>query len=315
LLDNLSYFKYSRDNAENYLDETFLFLGQDPKLDIYVSHVKKIKEYLTAVKVMLKEEEPQSKIDEYIRHLQKELRTFSNKSEFVCFAHACDTTLDAIRKDFSLLKKVSLLYIQHRDITDITPREWIQALIDSQSSRKKGHSGDLKLVDICLSKGFVEAKDWKDFRKYTKTVARFSKNNDDVFGINTVKKVLKLSLDISNQNKAPDLIVKKNSKWLIIEAKHINTSGGEQNKQINELINLISVKKKQENIYYIAFMDGAYSKKMLQLSDRHIATPALLASMTQKLCVQQKEIIENLGTNKNNFWLNTAGFIRFIDEI
>ncbi|MFH1956793.1 MAG: DpnII family type II restriction endonuclease [Patescibacteria group bacterium] len=291
-------------------------MEKDPHLDDYVKHIKKIKEFLTTIKVMTEKGENTKRIDEYIGYLQKELNAFSNKSEFVCFAHACDTTLNSIKKDFELLKKVTLLYIQYRDITEIAPKEWIQALIDSQSARKKGHSGDLKLVDICLLKGFVEAEDWEDFKNNSKVVARFSKDVDKVFGVKTVKQILGLNLSVKNQDKAPDLIIKKASKWLIVEAKHINSSGGEQNKQINELINLISIKEKQKNIYYISLMDGAYSNVLLSLTEKELEDMSLITSRrAKKKCSQQKDIIENLTANKNNYWLNTAGFIKFIDEI
>ncbi len=156
---NLCYFDYCIDNPEGDFGKSFIFLEKDPRLKDYVENTKQIKEYLTILKVRMKDKASSSDMDKYFRSLQECLNRYSNRSEFICFAHACDTTLDRLRNDLDLLKKVSSLYIQKRDITELTPYEWVQALIDSQSSRRKGRSGEKKLITFCQNMGFAEAKD------------------------------------------------------------------------------------------------------------------------------------------------------------
>ena len=49
----------------------------------------------------------------------------------------------------------------------------------------------------------------------------------------------------------------------LCEAKHLNTSGGGQDKQISELIEIMSLAENSKNIFYISFLDGTYSNILL----------------------------------------------------
>ena len=94
-----------------------------------------------------------------------------------------------------------------------------------------------------------------------------------------------------------DLIIKADKKIFLCEAKHLNTSGGGQDKQIAELIELLNIKENNKNVYFISFLDGKYSNKILD------------NSLTgTKISTQRIQIKEFLKNNPNNFWLNTAGF-------
>lgn len=106
------------------------------------------------------------------------------------------------------------------------------------------------------------------------------------------------------QNKKLDLIIKVNDKIFLCEAKHLNTSGGGQDKQIAELIEIISLKEHNKNIAYAAFLDGSYSNILLSG-----------AKGGEKLITQRKEIKEYLSRNPNNFWVNTAGFKSLISDL
>lgn len=146
---------------------------------------------------------------------------------------------------------------------------------------------------ILAKYGFLEIKSWTDFYKKQKCAAKFSK----IFNIKNVRKNLNIRLAAKKQNKKLDLIIKVNDKIFLCEAKHINTSGGEQDKQIAELIEIISLKEQNKNIFYVAFLDGSYSNILLSDSNRG-----------DKLTTQRKEIKKYLLRNPNNFWVNTAGF-------
>jgi hypothetical protein len=303
---NLSYFEYCKKKPEDTFEKSFLFLEKDPHLEEYVSNTKEIKTHLFALKLLLEKKESAEVLDKYFRSLQNCLGKYSNCSEFVCFAHACDTTLEHLKKDFLSLKKVTCLFLKKRDLTELTPEEWIQALIDSHSSRRKGNSGEKKLKQICQKFGFIEAKNWDTFENENRVFASFSKKAENPFGLKTVREKLKINLRMNDPTKAPDLLIKKGKKILIVEAKHLNVSGGGQNKQIQELIDFISIEENQKNVYYIAFMDGVYSNKILGQS------PAL---QTSKIRSQHEAILENLKRHPTNFWLNTAGFIRFLQNL
>ena len=81
-------------------------------------------------------------------------------------------------------------------------------------------------------------------------------------------------------------------------------SGGGQDKQISELIEIINLRENNKNIYYVAFLDGIYSNVLLNSVDGG-----------SKLKQQQNEIKKYLSMNYNNFWVNTAGFKQLASDI
>ena len=148
--------------------------------------------------------------------------------------------------------------------------------------------------------GFNEAESWDDFFTRKKCVAQFSK----VFSLKNVRDKLNIKIKTKKQNKDLDLIVKIDNKIFIVEAKHLNTSGGGQDKQIAELIEIINLKEKKENIFYIAFLDGNYSNILLDNK-----------KCGDKLKTQRKEIKKYLKNNARNFWLNTKGFENLFSDL
>ncbi len=315
LQNNLHYFKYSIANPEKHLGSEYVFLQTDPNLEDFVKNVKQIKEILIAIKVISENNKGLTDTEKYYKILQNSLNSYSNTSEFICFANACDVNLEMIKKDLILLKKITNLYIRNREITEITPREWVQALIDTHSSRKKGNSGENKLLKLCERHNYLKAENWNDFKNNRKAVAKFSRSTNNDFGIKQVKFNLGIKMKNESQNKAPDLLIKNNNRWIILEAKHINTTGGGQDKQIKELIKLISLKEDNKNIFYAAFMDGVYSNKILELTEPQIETPSKIKKGGKKIIQQKREIVKNLKARPNSHWFNTAGFIEFLKDL
>jgi|SRR3989344_5327965 len=108
---------------------------------------------------------------------------------------------------------------------------------------------------------------------------------------------------MKKQNKTLDLIIKARDRILLCEAKHLNTSGGGQDKQISELIEILSLNEKKD-ISYIAFLDGKYSNILLNDNEGG-----------NKIETQRKDINKFLKDNPNNYWLNTAGFEKLIFDL
>ena len=100
------------------------------------------------------------------------------------------------------------------------------------------------------------------------------------------------------------MIIKISNKIFLVEAKHLNTSGGGQDKQISELIEILSLKEKNKNIFYIVFLDGNYSNIFLGNE-----------KCGDKLKTQRKEIQKYLKSNPRNYWLNTNGFISLFSDL
>lgn len=223
-----------------------------------------------------------------------------NYSEFACFINACDNTLDAVKKDLDLVKKIAQRYFSKRLLKEPVPEEWIQAILDSNSSRKKGKCGESKLISLLKKLNFEEVKNWEDFNKLDKCVAQFSKT----FSVKNVKGNLNIKLKTKKQGKKLDLIIKYKNKIFLLEAKHLNTSGGSQDKQISELIEILNLKEKTPNISYLSFLDGSYSNIILSNSKGG-----------DKIKTQRKEIAKYLKRNSNNYWLNTAGFESLFSDL
>jgi len=107
--------------------------------------------------------------------LSKIIGKYSNCSEFACFVNACDNIIDEAKNEINLLKKITERYFAKRVLNEMVPEEWVQAILDTNSSRKKGKCGENKLISILKKQGFKEAFDWDDFSKTDYCVVKFSK--------------------------------------------------------------------------------------------------------------------------------------------
>ncbi|MCL5674627.1 MAG: hypothetical protein M1501_02625, partial [Candidatus Omnitrophica bacterium] len=269
------------------------------RLQEYIANTKEIKNILITIRTLQNKNENKKVIAKYFSELSKTLGKFSNCSEFACFINACDSFLDLVKNDIILLEKITQRYFAKRILNEVVPEEWIQAILDSNSGRKKGKCGENKLLYILAKYGFQEVTTWEDFFKKQKCVVKFS----NIFSIKNVRKNIGIKLATNKQNKKLDLIIKVNNRLFLCEAKHLNTSGGEQDKQIAELIEIIGLKEQNKNISYIAFLDGTYSNILLSNKNRD-----------NKLTIQRKEIEKYLLNNPHNFWINTAGFEALFDS-
>lgn len=298
--NNLHYFEISRQNPEKILDSFYVFDEKHPQLKKYIANTKEIKNILITIRMLQKKNEDKKVMEKYFLELSKTLGKFSNCSEFACFINACDSFLDFAKSDIILLEKIAYRYFDKRILNEAVPEEWIQAILDSNSGRKKGKCGEKKLLHILAKYGFQEVKIWEDFFNQWKCVAKFSK----IFNVKNVRKNLNIRLATKKQNKKLDLIIKINDKIFLCEAKHLNTSGGEQDKQISELIEIINLREKDENMSYISFLDGNYSNVLLNRGDSG-----------EKLQTQRDEIRYALSVNNQNYWVNTEGFERLISDL
>ncbi|OGY57686.1 MAG: hypothetical protein A3H67_03470 [Candidatus Buchananbacteria bacterium RIFCSPLOWO2_02_FULL_46_11b] len=238
-------------------------------------------------------------IDKYFTELSRIIGRFSNCSEFACFVNACDNTIDEVKNEITLLKRIAERYFSKRILNEMAPEEWIQAILDTNSSRKKGKCGENKLISILKKCGFKEVFEWDDFFKADYCAVKFFKK----FSLKNVRKSLGVKIKTKKQNKTLDLIIKAKNKILLCEAKHLNTSGGGQDKQISELIEILGLNEKN-GISYISFLDGNYSNILLGNSGHG-----------DKITTQRKEINKFLKNNPGNYWVNTAGFEKLISDL
>ncbi len=300
-MDNIKLLKYCVMHPETFLDYNYMFVDKDKDLNKYANKTKFIKHKLIAIKETINKNKSHNVVNQLLSDLQKELRNYANYSEFGAFINACDSKIEEVYNDKILLREITLLYLKKRELNDIVPVEWIQALIDKVSSRKKGHAGENKLIKILESLEYINAETIEEFEKYKKCIAKFSKSGD--FSNKSIKRKFDINIGKNTQNKTLDLVVKKNADIYFLEAKHLNTGGGGQNKQILELIDLIKNKTNSSNHHFVAFLDGIYSNTLLS-NYQNIENN----SEKNKIQNQYSDLIKTLKTRKNNYWLNTAGF-------
>ena len=299
-LNNLNYFELSKQFPEPLLDENYIFIDEHPEIQKYHENLKQIKNILITIKTLKNNNENLQIISKYYRQLQQNINKYSNTSEFSCFINACDNSLDSVKDDIITLEKITEKYFNKRILNENSPIEWIQALIDNNSSRKKGKNGEIKLINILKKNNFVYCETWEEFKSKNQAIIGFSNK----INIKFIRNELKIDIKTKTQNKNLDLVIKFYDKYFLCEAKHINGSGGLQNKQIAELIELTSLKEKNKNVFYISFLDGKYSNMLLSSQNNN-----------NKIATQVKQIETNLKKNPNNFWLNTKGFEGFFNDL
>ena len=151
----MHYFNLSRKNQENILDDFYVFDERHPHIAEYIANTKDIKNVLITIRTLQKKKESREIIKKYFAELSKTLGRFSNCSEFACFVNACDSFLALVKDDPVLLEQITQRYFEKRILNESVPEEWIQAILDSNSSRKKGKSGEKKLMYILKKFGFL----------------------------------------------------------------------------------------------------------------------------------------------------------------
>jgi len=243
-----------------------MFIELHKNLDTYVRKTKEIKELLITIKQLSTKKSTAAVLNNIYLDLQKALKSNANYSEFGAFVNACDSNINEIAGDFELLKGITDFYLRKRVLNDVVPAEWIQAIIDKGSSKLKGSAGDNKLIASLEDRGYEKTHDLKDFKKRKKAVAKFSSKGD--FSLGNIKKKLGESFGSTTQGKKLDLVIKSSNDIYFLEAKHINTGGGAQNKQVLELIEIIKMRPSYEHHHYVSFLDGRYFNKLFFLDSK-----------------------------------------------
>lgn len=135
--NNLHYFEISKNNQEKLLDDFYVFDEKHPDLNKYIKNTKEVKDILITIKTLQNKKEKSEVIDKYFLELSKIIGKYSNCSEFACFINACDNIIDEAKNEIKLLKKITERYFTKRVLNEMAPEEWVQAILDTNSSRKK----------------------------------------------------------------------------------------------------------------------------------------------------------------------------------
>jgi hypothetical protein len=311
LRQNLDYWAISLKNPEPIIDEYYTFNKLIVQNQNLIQKVERLRELITTYCVLLEiDKQALGKIlDEiYMIALYKNIQY----TEFIAFWK----TLDLSYSPFRQLPEQNRKLMLHKILEEYCEKRRklydelgysnivVQAIYDSGVSRKKGKAGIEKIANLILQK----LKNSQIFRTIdelrSQILGYFLPDKNKVLFDEFIENYnIEYRFSQTYQGKLPDVVLKAKDHFFIIEAKHINETGGAQDKQIAELISFISQQEPSQNIHYVAFLDGLYFNYFINPPKRSKVS-------------QQKEDIENcLKHNHSNFFVNTAGFVNLLQDL
>lgn len=313
LKENTYYWKISLKYPEPVADDYYIFdkiIVSDMNL---IQKVERLRELIISYCVMIeKDESAASKIlDEMCDIINSTDKI--QYTEFIAFWKALDMSYSVFRKSPNqkfILKDLLQKYCENRrklydslGYSNVT----VQALYDSGASRKKGASGIIKLIDLTQN-AFGKVPHIKNTDTLMTTHIGYflpDKGDKALFRKFCKDFGVQYRFGKDHQEKEPDMVLKVNNQFFIIEAKHIKESGGAQDKQIVETIEFIKYFENSNSIHYISFMDGVYFNLLIWIKSDNDC----------KMNRQRKAIEEYLDQNKNNFFVNTAGLKHLLEDL
>jgi hypothetical protein len=239
-----------------------------------------------------------------------------NYSEFISFWPVVDISYSLFRKmsdpeQIEILKNITEQYIELRHnvykIYGYTPVT-LQVGKDAKAHKESGSRGVNKVSQILEDNGFKKANHETVNEFIGSGVKKYIQS--DKKGKKLFKSLLNhykitFSWSSGKEEKMPDLLMKYKNNIYIVEHKHMKEGGGGQDKQVNEIISLIGFSEKNKNFHYISFLDGLYFN--LFANKNYLKKGKILN--------QLNNIKQNLKNNKQNYFVNTAGFKKIIQEL
>lgn len=247
------------------------------------------------------EDEKEEFIKQIIALLSKENMNLTNFAQSFAVFDASFSLFDSMKKnekitfiDFILDQYVETRLKLYEEIGD----GYLQILYDSHAHKRMGACGARKTAGQLNAEGYIR-------------VNHIELNSNEYFLPDSVKKEkFKEFLVVNNidcpwskgkQSKMPDAVFRHKGTYYIVEHKHLKESGGGQDKQMTELVDLI--KYTQDKVVYISYLDGPYFNELE------------MPTVNTKTYKIKQDIIENLTQNPNNYFVNTSGFNSLIKDI
>jgi len=320
MIKNIDLFNLCIENKEPYLDKYYSkkatpiitedLLSQNDLMNASLSILENISAYKIAIDSKNKTMQ-ESILNNILDYLNIKGINFT---EFVSYWAVKDVSYSVykktlitneLKKDF--LKNILPKYIKERHSLYSKHGysfSTIQVLNDSKAHKENSSSGKNKVSDILNSFNFKKLED-NNLNNF------LNKDSIYIYPDNDGKKIFKDIINYFNINfkwsnkhegKQTDFLFKKNNKIFIMEHKHMKESGGGQDKQMSEIIDFISYRDK--NVHYISFLDGIYFNLLV---DNKIKSG--------KPFTQKNDIINILYKNYQNYFVNTYGFIKLLENL
>ena len=193
-------------------------------------------------------------------------------------------------------KKRHAMYLSHRYTNSM-----LQVVDDNYSHKRKSKAGIRKVLAMLHKFGFVHNSSGggKSGSFYFLPDAG---DKEAFIALQAKCKIIKKTTG-KKQGKLPDMVFFNDGHYYVVELKHINGSGGGQDKQLNEIIDFIESSGRDGHIHFISYMDGGYSNYLHSDEKR------------EKAKNQYKAILSNLKKNPGNYFVNTAGLKEFLRQL
>ncbi len=311
LRQNLDYWEISLKNPEPIIDEYYTFDKLIVQNQNLIQKVERLRELITTYCVLLEiDRQALGKVLDEIYTIT--LHENIQYTEFIAFWK----TLDLSYSSFGRLPEQDRKLMLHKILEEYCEKRKklyddlgysnivVQALYDNGVSRKKGKAGTQKIANLILQKFMIAQKFGTIDELRDQILGYFLPDKNKILFDEFIENYnIEYRFRQTYQGKLPDVVLKAKDHFFIIEAKHINETGGAQDKQIAELISFINQREPSQNIHYVAFLDGLYFN--------YFVNPP-----QESKVYQQKEAIENcLKRNQNNFFVNTAGFVNLLQDL
>lgn len=175
----------------------------------------------------------------------------------------------------------------------------LQVVADNYSHKRNSKTSIVKVEECLSAAGFLKVENIVSARGHAyllpdKGGKKGFRNFKDHFAIDFL-------FARTEQDKLPDMVIKINDDYYVAELKNMKGSGGGQDKQITEVVNFIRYAETNTAIHYLTFLDGDYFN-------------ILTTSNQPKIRRQYEDILECLHRHPGNYFLNTAGFVQFLEE-
>lgn len=324
MINNIELFKFSLDNLEEYFEtyyekENFI-LNNDGSLNELIIQNNKMLEYIEQYyKLLTSNQLNELKEKDIVLNMISILDNtyWINNSEFTNYWWIFDTSYSsytwfAQEEKFDFVKNILPKYIENRHLT--YRKYWyspvsLQVRFDSTANKRSADLWNKKVEALLRENNFVkfwnnENSTLEDFLKSNRWFLYADKDWKKMFTELLKQKQITFEWSTKLQDKYPDFCLKIWNKIFIMEHKHMKEGGGWQNKQIAEIIDLINFSETNPDIHYVSFLDGVFFNK---LSNKNNFDPKTKAQVEQ---------IENaLKNHKQNYFLNTKGFLKLINSI
>lgn len=231
-----------------------------------------------------------------------------NLSPFSSFFMVYDSSYAAFREydagdkaDFiykilqNYCKKRHSLYLSHSYTNSM-----LQVVNDNYSHKRKSKLGIDKVRGILDKLGFAHNSSGEEPGSYYFLPDKGDK--EAFIALQTKYEIIRETTN-KKQGKIPDLVFFTHGNYYIVELKHINGCGGGQDKQLSEIIDFIERSQVKDHIHFVSYMDGSYSNVLHSNTKR------------EKVKKQYNAILSNLKNNPGNYFVNTAGLKKLLQQL